>query len=156
MFSCFDSFDCTPSWKMHFHAISCVLFCSGFFHSVNLLPVRPAFWAAFGGEEKCSLGKSTHVHYVKLHVQEKRTMKMSTHKKSAQWKPGIFETQASIFSTSFLLFRCVKIHFVTDLHFGSGFNSQTQYKFRSLNNGFPKWFWLHETINALYFYKYNP
>ena len=59
MFSCFDSFDCTPSWKMHFHAISRVLFCSGFFHSVNLLPVRPAFWAAFGGEEKCSLGKST-------------------------------------------------------------------------------------------------
>ena len=75
---------------------------------------------------------------------------------SAQWKPGIFETQASIFSTSFFLFRCVKIHSVTDLHFGSGFNSQTQYKLRSLNNGFPKWFWLHETIDALYFYKYNP
>ena len=59
-------------------------FAQVFFHSVNLLPVRPAFWAAFGGEEKCSLGKSTHVHYVKLHVQEKRTMKMNTHKKSAQ------------------------------------------------------------------------
>ena len=66
---------------MHFHAIPRVLFCSVLFHSVNLLPVRPAFWAAFGGEEKCTLGKSTHVHHVKLHVQEKCSMKMSTHKK---------------------------------------------------------------------------
>ena len=133
-----------------------VSFFAQFFSLGQFTPCQACLLGSFGGEEKCSLGKSTHVHHVKLHVQEKCAMKMSTHKKSAKWKPGIFETQASIFPTSFFLFRCVKIHSVTDLHFGSGFNSQTQYKFRSLNNGFPKWFWLHETIDALYFYKYNP